>query len=363
MWTRRHRRVICGAAFALAAASSLSAGPAQRKVVGLALTSWHNALVETPDHAECPEGLQAGEIEQLQAMPGGFDRIRRSGGLFEQRGPNGETGNFSPLAFHEVLPFHELKTDVGYGVNLDGTLDGHATAKTRQHVKFTSPEGEKIDNELARVIGCVQGYRTGGFNSDYYTQEVADFSVNRHLIEITGVDDEVNDPSVEVTIYKGYDRLVRTGDNKFVPFLSQRVDRRFPQYTMHTRGRIVSGVLITDPIAEALLPHSSMRDIGERDMRDMTLRLRLTPDGAEGLLAGYDNWKKWYNLHSKKMAASNGRYSSPLLYRAFQRYADGYPDPATGEFQYISAAYRVTAVRALIVHPPKTGQNIASARD
>ena len=48
-----------------------------------------------------------------------------------------------------------------------------------------------------------------------------------HLIEITGVDDARNDPAVEVSIYKGMDRLVRTGDNGFVPFLSQRIDPRF----------------------------------------------------------------------------------------------------------------------------------------
>jgi hypothetical protein len=345
--------------------SAQSPGKAASRTIGFALTSWRTALYETPQGKdECPDGFMPSEEAQLKAMPEGLGLIRRTGGLVETRGPNGETGNFSPDIVKDPLPFRELKTTIGYGVNLDGTEDGHATAKTRKHEKFTSPDGAKVDNELARVLGCVVGYRSGGFMSDYYSQEVADFSVNRHLIEISGVDDEVNDPAVEVTIYKGYDRLVRTSDGKYVPYLSQRIDERFPQYTMHTRGRIVDGTLITDPIRQALLPHSSMRDLGERDMRDMTLRLKLTPDGADGLLAGYDQWKKMYNLHAKKISSGPGIYTSSSIFHALQRYADAYPDPKTGEFTYISAAYKVTAVRAMIVHPgDRNDTHVASARD
>src|SRR5437016_3343223 len=161
---------------------------------------------------------------------------------------------------------------------------------------------------MARVTGCVQGYRNGGMMSDYYSQEIANFAVNRHLIEISGVDDEVNDPSVEVTIYKGYDRLVRTGDDKFVPYLSQRVDNRYPQYTLKTHGKIVDGVLITDPIPDAIMPHSSERHIGDRTMRGMRLRLKLTADGAEGLLAGFEDWEKWFNFHRKGVVSEVGKY-------------------------------------------------------
>jgi hypothetical protein len=344
----------------LASAADATASKTATHTIGLALTSWRNALYETPTASEeCSLGVQPGEVAQFKASTEAMERLKQYGGTFENRGPNGETGNFSPLVVEDPLPFSELTTKVGYGVNLDGTQDGHATAKTHAHEKFTSPDGEKVDNQLARVIGCVQGYRTGGMMSDYYSQEVANFAVNRHLIEITGIHDETNDPSVEVTIYKGYDRLVRTGDDKFVPFLSQRIDERYPQYVMHTHGRIVDGVLITDPIRNALLPHSSERIIGDREMHDLTLRLKLTPDGAEGILAGYDNWEHWYNIHSKRVVSEVGKYTSPSIYRAFMRYADGYPDPKTGQCTYISSAYKVTAVRALIVHPIKDQHQIA----
>jgi hypothetical protein len=345
---------------ALALASSDPEPTAQRTsgTIGLVLTGWRYGLQETPEYKECGGSLDPGPVAQLKATPGAVERIKAEGGSFEQTGPNGETPQNNPLLFNDPLPVPELITDKAYGVNLDGTQDGRATAKTCSHGKFTNEAGEKVDNQLSRVFGCVQGYRTGGQTAEYYNQEIVTYPVNRHLIEITGVDDERNDAAVIVNIYKGYDRLVRTGDDKFVPYLSQRIDTRYPQYNMRTTGRIVDGVLITDPIPEALMPHSSQRKLADRDMRDMTLRLKLTEDGAEGILAGYDNWRHLWNTHSKRVTAELNKMSSPTIYRRFMKYADGYPD-ANGQCTHISAAYRVTAVRATIVHPNQPNLRVA----
>lgn len=365
----RRRRLPAATATAIAVAGFVVAAPAPSatgtvhgsKTIGLVVTSWRNALVETPDAKECAGGLQPGEVAQFRASAQAQADLRVHGGTFENRGPNGETGNFSPLIVEDKLPFSELTTKTGFGFNLDGTTDGRATAKTCRHDKFTSPEGTQIDNQLARVVGCVMGYRKGGQSSEFYSQEIINSAINRHLIEITGVDDEVNDPAVEVKVYKGVDRLVRAGDGRFVPFLSQRVDERFPKYMFGMKGRIENGVLITEPAPHAVMPIMSERNIGERVMRDVVLRLRLSAQGAEGLLGGYDNWRGWYNIHSKRVVAELSKYSSPSIYRAFQRYADGYPDPKTGQCEFISSAYEISAVRAMIIHPSaKPGANLAS---
>lgn len=349
---------IVPAAIAIASGATTATTPRASGTIGLVLTSWRYGLQETPEYKECGGKLDPGPVAQLRATPGGIERIKAEGGSFEQTGPNGETPQNNPLLFNDPLPVPELITKTAYGVNLDGTQDGRATGKTCGHEKFTSAEGEKVDNQLSRVLGCVQGYRTGGQTAEYYSQEIVTFPVNRHLIEITGVDDETNDPRVVVNIYKGYDRLVRTGDNQFVPYLSQRIDTRYPQYTMHTTGRIVNGVLTTDPIPQALMPHSSQRKLADRDMRDMTLRLKLTEDGAEGILAGYDNWRHLWNAHAKRVTAELNKMSSPTIYRRFMKYADGYPD-AAGQCTHISSAYKVTAVRATIVHPGQSDTRIA----
>ena len=101
----------------------------------------------------------------------------------------------------------------------------------------------------------------------------------------------------------------------------------------------------------ARLPLIQIQMIEERHIHDLTLRLKLTPSGAEGFLAGgYEDLATWWNNHSKSPGSDVGKYSPAALYRAVHRYADGYPDPVTGQPTAISVAYQVSAVRALIVH-------------
>ena len=210
------------------------------KTIGLVITDWRYALYQTPAVEECSNGLQPGEVAQFKAQDDPLGHLNKFGGTTQNRGPNGENDNYSPLAVEDRLPFSELRTKVGYGFNLDGTTDGHATSKTVAHEKFTSPEGEPVDNQMARVVGCVQGWRKNGFMAEFYSKEVETSPINRHLIEISGVNDETNDPDVQVTIYKGRDRLVRMASGAFLPFMSHRIDERFPQYVLKTHGRIVT---------------------------------------------------------------------------------------------------------------------------
>jgi hypothetical protein len=348
----------------LSGADTAAAKSAAPKRIGFALTDWKYAFVETPNgKEECSRGLQAGEVAQFKAQKGYVEHRDKFGGTFENRGPNGEKGNFSPTVVQDVLPWSELVTKRGFGMNLDGTHDGRATPKTCKHEKFTGDDGTPVDNQLARVIGCIQGFRTSGLTGDFYRNEIPTFSVNRHLIEITGVDSETNDPDVEVSIYKGMDQLVRTaGGDTFVPFTSQRIDARFPQFNIKTRGKIVDGVLIIDPVPYARFPIRETANVGERRIRDLTLKLTLTAGGAEGLLAGYEDVAAWWNIKSKGVTPELDKYSPAGMYRALHRYADGYPDPSTGQCTAISAAYNIKAVPAIVVHPTEKPQRLADKK-
>jgi hypothetical protein len=345
--------------------ASAAPAPSGGKTIGLVLTDIRYALYQTPDgKEECPVGVQDGEVAQFKAMPNYMEHLQKFGGTFQNRGPNGELATYSPLKIEDPLPWKELGTKKGFGVNLDGTQDGHATARTCTHEKFTSAEGERVDNQMARVLGCVQGWRKTGFSAEFYSKEVETSPFNRYLIEISGVDDEKNDPSVEVAVYKGRDRLVRTAaGSTFVPYMSHRIDDRFPQYMARTHGKIVDGVLITDPIPFARMPVVQIQLLGERRMHDMVLRIKLTGDNVGGLLAGYEDLDRWWNLESKSPASDIGKYSPALLYKAAHRYADGYSDPNTHQCTAISTTYQVSAVRALIVHTPKDQSRIAGAGD
>ena len=335
-------------------ADAVSSKASAPKTLSFALTDWKYAFVETPEAKECSLGLQAGEVAQFKAQKGYLEHRQKFGGTFENRGPNGEKGNFSPMIVQDVLPWSELVTKRGFGMNLDGTPDGRSTAKTCKHEKFLSDDGEQVDHQLARVIGCIQGFRTSGLTGDFYRSEVPNFSFNRHLIEIAGVDDETNDPEVQVSIYKGIDQLVRTaGGDKFVPYTSQRIDQRFPQFNIRTRGKIVDGVLTIDPVPYARFPIRETANVGERRIRDLHLRLKLGRDGAEGLLAGYEDVAAWWNIKSKGVTPELDKYSPAGMYRALHRYADGYPD-STGQCTAISAAYNIKAVPVIVVHPNET---------
>lgn len=332
------------------------------KTIGLVLTGWRYALYETDyGKEECPDGLQPGERKQYQSMPDFEEHKTKVGGNFQTRGPNGETADNSPMVVQDAIPFREYKATKGFGLNLDGTDDGHATSRTCKHEKFTDPTGAKIDNQMQRVIGCVLGWRTGGQMAEYQADEFITRPSNRILLEISGVDDELNDPSVDVTIYKGIDRLVKAANDKFVPYTPQRIDDRWAKYTMKTHGKIVDGVLITDPIPNARIPASQEANVDDRMMTDLTIRLKLTGDYGEGFVSGYEQWKTWYTTHAKKVVADVGLYSSAALYRALTRYADGALDSTSGQCTGISEAFKVTAVRATIIHRPNK-ERVAQAQ-
>ncbi|MFT4025568.1 MAG: hypothetical protein QM676_02010 [Novosphingobium sp.] len=343
----------------LAAAPAHAAGPG---TIGLVVTDIRYALYETPDaKEECPDGLQVGEIVQFKAMPGLAEHMAKFGGTAHNRGPNGENSSFVPLAITDPIPFRELRTTKGYGLNLDGTQDGRATARTLAHGKFTDPEtGEKVDNQMARVMGCVMGWRKTGFMAEFYSTEVATQPPNRFLIEISGVDDEKNDPDVTVTFYKGIDRVVKLPDGGYVPGMSHRIDPRATDYMFRTSGRIVNGVLETAPMP---LFRQTMRQIEirtERRMRDARFRIALDGNNPTGIMSGYEPIDTWWSVTGKGPGSDPGRYSPAGLYRAALKYADGYPDPATGKATAISVAYKIKAVRALIVHPEQGRAQVAA---
>ena len=332
--------------------------------IGLVLTEWGHALHETPGgKEECPDGFALSEEAQHRAMSNSQEQLEDFG-YFLNRGPNGEHSAYMPWLVEDLLPSPELQTRTGYGLNLDGTKAGEATRNSCAHEKFIMPNGMPVDNQMARVVGCTASWRSGGFATEFFKQEMINFPLNRILIEIRDVDDEMNDPEVTVHIYKGKDGLSLGAGGTIPPFQNQRIDERHVRYMHETTGKIVDGVLTTDPIPKAWFPIRWITTPTERLVRDMQLRLNLTKNGAEGILAGDEDLKIWWSAHSRGLggaAANVGPLSNAWYYRAAHRYADGYPDPESGQCTAISAAYKVTAVRALIAHPK--GDDTEQLRD
>src|SRR5882757_4266310 len=365
-------------------AADQDSGAAKKKTIGLVLTSWRTAVYESGDvKAECPAGFHFDNQENFEKQYStpeartdfarqylylGPGNIGTNQLVAEQyllmRGPNGTNVGWNPTSVVDPLPLRLVQSKTAYGLNLDGTPDGKATPKSCKHDKFVSPNGEQgIDNQLYRILGCSTSWRKGGHAVEFHQTEFTDAKLNRVLIEISNIDDEKNSDNVIVTFYKGTDAIPMDAVGNRLPWQSYRMDVRFPQHIGRARGKIVNGVLETEPIDQyfALSQHTFSM---ERYLRGMRVRLNLADKtaSAEGFIAGYEDLARWYENYARSYSPHVNQivlWSPPALYAAAQQLADGYPDPKTGQCTAISAAYQVNAVRALIVRPGKDDPLVA----
>lgn len=336
---------------ALAVNGAATAEPHDGGRIGYVLTERHWAVYETEGaKTECPHGMNDRGSRALFDHLFTKDKQDATRTVAETRLVI-EGMQFHPTLFeqHDPLPFYEAQGQISYGLNLDGKVG---------ETDFKSPAGEEgIDNQLYRVIGCIPGYRRDGpywfFENDFMTNN----AYNRWMIEVSNVDDLVNDDDVTVTTYRGLDRLLTdaTGEG-IVPGGSQRIDWRWGQsFIAETKGKIVDGVLITEPIKKIKFPWSQGGVSGGYHIfRDFQLQLKLTAKTAEGILGGYvdvDQFNHRFSTTWSMHHQNYGQSASVTEYPALRRLADAYPDPETGANTAISAAVDVVLTQVYILHP------------
>ena len=135
------------------------------------------------------------------------------------------------------------------GIDLDGQ-DSHATGKPAggscAHDDFPGLNGERgIDNQFYRVVGCSKSFQSTG-QSNTYEIEMYTGSWGI-LLTLKGVDDLRNDPDVEVGIYANADPIQLSPTREALPNATYAVDQD-PRFQATAHGRIVNGVLSTDPV-------------------------------------------------------------------------------------------------------------------
>jgi len=335
------------AAIAMSAGASCASaeGFLQNRTIGYALTSARWSIHQTPDgQAECPEGFNEGPREQFKAL---FP----NGGPVEKTQLAYESMVRYPLDKELKFPYREAKGPTSIGLDLDGQISGD---------DFTSPAGERgIDNQLFRAIGCTRLFRTpDGTYAHFTNMWVKEFGFNRILMELTEVDSLTDDDAVNVTLYRGRDRLMSdaTGAN-IVPGGSNRIDTRFGAPFIHRlKGKIKDGVLMTEP-ADVYWPWAVFfRRPGGYEMRGLRLNVKLTPEKADGLAAGYADVESWASQLMRSWSTHHSSYgglSQPSLYPVLRRLADGYPDES-GRMTAISSALTISMVQVFIQHEPQT---------
>jgi len=343
---------------ALAAGAQATAAAPRDHRIAYVMTERRWAVYETKDgKTECPHGFNLGPREQFALL---FPKS--SGKVYTEMESHlmREGQAFHTTESKEPFPFYEAQGATSYGLNLDGKIGPN---------DFQSPEGVKgVDNQLYRAIGCISAYRANGVISFFDTDDMYKNGYNRWLIELTGVDDLAKDDDVTVTTYRGLDDLQRDGTGTgFAPGATQEIDVRWGQsFISQLKGKIVNGVLTTEPIDTLKWPNSQPGvSSGYYMLRGARLQLQLNPETAKGFLAGYvdvEGFSHQLNTNWATHHQSYGQLSAPSLHLALRRLADGYPDPKTGVNTAISSAIQLSLTEVFLVHPENKNAVTASAR-
>jgi hypothetical protein len=265
-----------------------------------------------------------------------------------------------PTAFEEP-PMRTGNGSVAFGLDLDHAKDSQPAPNTCAHGNFVSPTGETgVDNQLYRILGCINAYRPeshfqGNVIKDFATSARQDGAITT-LIEVTGIDDPQNDDHVEVGVYSSTNPTVYDGDRIGVPYVSYTATDN-PTWRTHTSGRIVNGVLETDPVDLRFDYYigQGLKDHNDLLVRGARFKLTIGADGnANGILAGYSDVELFYRSefgqNSPVLPQSYG-YTCPSVYAAMWKLADGYPDAKTGQCTAISSAFEIRATPAFVVQP------------
>jgi hypothetical protein len=323
--------------------------------------------------ADCPDGLnQSAKDIYLESLPA-KERERLSKPEAEKElwallyapggnlGPGKRTHNrcADPQDF-ESPALRTIQGKVADGMPLDGTN----TANTCTHTQFTSPEGKPgIDNQLWRAMGCIRGWRKGADIEKYAHDNIraGEYTI---LLEVTGMTDPRNDDHVQVGIYSSTDQASIDAAGNVLPDSSLQIHVD-PRYRAVANGRVVDGVITTDPIDLRLKYRSAGYVDTEFFIRGARLRLEMQADGsAKGMIGGYYDVETLYDGFVRQPQVVTSvllAYSCPAVYSALNQFADGYPDPKTGKCSAISTAFRLEAIPAFVIHPKDAKTNTAEA--
>ncbi len=257
------------------------------------------------------------------------------------------------------------------GIDLDGQ-DSHIKGKpvpgSGAHDDFRGLNGERgVDNQFYRLVGCSKSFQSTGqsntFEIEMYT---GSWGI---LLTLKGAGDLHNAKDVEVGIYANADPIQLSPTREALQNATYAADQD-PRFRATAHGRIVNGVLTTDPIDVRF--HWIVNSIHlERPLKKARLRMTLTPDGGmEGILGGYtpieDLYDFQYGFRSGKDAKGD---PAPLrlrtvssigqarvlghtcngAYYAMKELADGDCDLKTGQCSSISTQYRIKAIPAFVV--------------
>ena len=197
------------------------------------------------------------------------------------------------------------------------------------------------------------------------------------LVELRGVDDLKNDDRVDMGVYSwlASEVSLKASDGTDVSHQTFTITDN-PRWRAHTTARIVDGVLLSESIPVVHLarngggafgagrtyyePNSpNFVRVNENEYRDVRFRLTMNADGTFKGVMG--NYRPIDNIHLAQYGGGRGTASTAnndcaAEYNSMAKYADGYPDPVTGECTAISAAQNIVGIPAFLVEAPASAE-------
>jgi hypothetical protein len=319
----------------------------------------------------CPDGnvirLREAYLTTLPAAEAARLKLEENKQEWDRRwqtyafGPDGANVCTNPDMFDRPVQ-RTVKSPNAIGLDLDQGLND-----TCAHEEFVSPTGERgIDNQEYRAMGCTPEWRgVDGVSADQKVgmQQFLNSGEWTQVILLKGVDSLQNDSNVEVIFANTPDRPVIGTGGKWLAGASFTVSDKLPRHRNVMKGRIVDGVLTTDPTDIKLTftwGQGGARDLrGQRskfDYRHARLRLAFQPDGTlTGLLGGYRPLQDVIisgMLGGAGTALVAGKDCASEL-KTLQVLADGLKDARTGKCEGISSTQQIAAIPAFVTDLPQ----------
>lgn len=323
--------------------------------------------------ADCPEGLNKSAKDiYLESLPAA-ERERLSKPEAEKElwallyapggfpGPGKRSHNrCADPADYQSPPLRLIQGKIADGMDLQGSAPGGTCA----HERFTGADGKgQVDNQLWRAMGCIRGWRKGADIEKYAFDNIraGEYEI---LLEIGGMTDARNNPHVTVGIYSSPDQAAVDAAANVLPDASLSTSDD-PKYRAVTEGRMVDGVITTDPVDIRLRYRSAGYVDTDFYIKGARLRLEPQPDGSlKGKIGGWYDVETLYDGFIRQPQVVTSvllAYSCPAVYAALNQLADGYPDAKSGKCSAISTAFRIEAIPAFVIHPKETKTKTAAA--
>lgn len=345
--------------------------------------------------AMCPEGRSLGYVQIFERSAEGHQREGESVADFRARVNEGAfalaTLDGKNLCANPELgptdPHYKIMSAtniVSFGIDLDGqaaTTTGSPAPGTCAHNDFVGIDGRPhVDNQMARVVGCDGAGEQYAAADESSTLPSGESGISEMMLQggwgilvaLRGVDSYDNDEHVDVGIYANADPIVLSATREPIPYATYAVDRD-PRFRSETFGRIVDGVLTTDPVDVRF--HWLVAGLHlERPLDHARLQVSFNDEGGmEGYLAGYTPVEAMFDINygfrsaktdAGEPAADKMKETLSVLgnsvmgrtchgaYAAMYQLADGDPDPVTGRCTSISTQYWIRATPAFVVNTP-----------